>query len=419
MAYYSSGVLSPEQISPFAAFVTGMQTGAEKMIDISKKAEELKRQIHQEELDRQAQQAAADEAARKQGLMPGSKVWTGEGVDRKYYVQPGTDTAGGATTAAANFPSGQAGGAGGGGGTPSATAAANTQAIAKVLKDEYGWSDAAIQGAVANGLAESGMGENTQPGKAGELGIWQFNPKGELPGYQAAYGSDWSAQSQARYIGGWVDQHMPQYKNIQDPQAATDQFMSGFERPKVATPGSRYSFLPQAGMAMGTLPTPAFTQAVPQVPSYAGALAPGAPAGVTTAAALPQVPGATAAMGAPMGGAPMGAAPAAVQPQAAALTPSATPVSPLTRKLYGAGQTYEGKTGLEGLPGQQSALAPVAPTMSYPQYAYQMGQPQAPPPPSTMQQLAQTGGPLNDYMTFAQLNQQPMALTPARSALFT
>lgn len=104
--------------------------------------------------------------------------------------------------------------------------------VAKVWRNEYGWTDAAIQGGLNNGITESGLKEWNNPGAGGELGVFQFHPGSHLPVFQRSYGGDTSAEAQARYVAEWAKDHMPGYGQSGDARSATSRFFKEFERPK-------------------------------------------------------------------------------------------------------------------------------------------------------------------------------------------
>lgn len=107
----------------------------------------------------------------------------------------------------------------------------NATRAAAVLRNEFHWNDGAIQGALNNGFGESGFREWNNPGSAGEMGVWQFNPSSHLPLFQQQYPGDTSVEAQTRYMAQYVNSHMPGYGMTSDPDVATARFMTGFERP--------------------------------------------------------------------------------------------------------------------------------------------------------------------------------------------
>ena len=116
-------------------------------------------------------------------------------------------------------------------GAPSPASAETGSRIVATLKAR-GWTDAAIEGVLNNGLAESGLQADGAPGAAGERGIFQFHPASHIGPYTQRYGNDWSPESQTKYVADWVEQHMPGYAQSQDGRQATTDFLRGFERPK-------------------------------------------------------------------------------------------------------------------------------------------------------------------------------------------
>jgi hypothetical protein len=104
-----------------------------------------------------------------------------------------------------------------------------------------GWSDAAIEGALHNGLAEGGFDTNKKPGDGGtSFGHWQYHRGGELEGYERFAGGDWSTKKQAEYLIQRMEEIRPGFGQIQDPRLATNIIEAEFERPAVVT-GSRYA----------------------------------------------------------------------------------------------------------------------------------------------------------------------------------
>jgi hypothetical protein len=136
--------------------------------------------------------------------------------------------------------------------------------IRKVLSDR-GWSDAAINGALANGLAESNLAPWGAPGSAGERGIWQFNPASHLPQYrQFAQDQGKDVQdigAQTNYMANWVESHMPGYAQSNNVNTATDQFLHQFEAPQ--NPVSRANYIPAAQRAGIGAPPEARPQGAP------------------------------------------------------------------------------------------------------------------------------------------------------------
>jgi hypothetical protein len=103
-----------------------------------------------------------------------------------------------------------------------------------------GWTDAAIQGALANGQNEGGFHETWKPGDSGtSFGHWQYHKGGELEGYQSSFGNDRSTKAQAQYLVQRMEQIHPGFGKITDPKQAADIIEREFERPAVVT-GQRY-----------------------------------------------------------------------------------------------------------------------------------------------------------------------------------
>lgn len=103
-----------------------------------------------------------------------------------------------------------------------------------------GWTDAAIQGALANGQNEGGFHETWKPGDNGSsFGHWQYHRGGELEGYQSSFGNDRSTKAQAQYLVQRMEQIHPGFGQITDPKQAADIIEREFERPAVVT-GNRY-----------------------------------------------------------------------------------------------------------------------------------------------------------------------------------
>ncbi len=121
---------------------------------------------------------------------------------------------------------------------------------AAIVRDHLrarGWTEAAIRGALANGIVESGLAAWGKPGAAGERGIWQFHPRSHLPAYSRYAGlrdqplSDVGTQTD--YMADWVERHMPSYPQATSDRSATDDFMRRFEAPANPAPGSRWGAL--------------------------------------------------------------------------------------------------------------------------------------------------------------------------------
>jgi hypothetical protein len=103
-----------------------------------------------------------------------------------------------------------------------------------------GWTDAAIQGALANAQNEGGFHEIWKPGDGGtSFGHWQYHKGGELEGYQSSFGNDRSTKAQAQYLVQRMEQIHPGFGKITDPKQAADIIEREFERPAVVT-GQRY-----------------------------------------------------------------------------------------------------------------------------------------------------------------------------------
>lgn len=103
-----------------------------------------------------------------------------------------------------------------------------------------GWTDAAIQGALANGQNEGGFHETWKPGDGGSsFGHWQYHRGGELEGFQSSFGNDRSTKAQAQYLVQRIEQIHPGFGQITDPKQAADIIEREFEKPAVVT-GNRY-----------------------------------------------------------------------------------------------------------------------------------------------------------------------------------
>jgi hypothetical protein len=103
-----------------------------------------------------------------------------------------------------------------------------------------GWTDAAIQGALANGQNEGGFHEAWKPGDNGtSFGHWQFHRGGEYEGFMQFSGGAATTQKQAEYLVQRMEQIHPGFGQITDPKQAADIIEREFERPKVVT-GNRY-----------------------------------------------------------------------------------------------------------------------------------------------------------------------------------
>lgn len=114
----------------------------------------------------------------------------------------------------------------------------------------HGYSDAAAAAVIGNAVQESSLRSNVVS-KRGELGLFQFNPHGELPGFTAwasTNGKDpTSWQAQMEYMDLQLNKRMPGFKGINDVNSATAAFETGFERPaSTADLGTRQAFARQA-----------------------------------------------------------------------------------------------------------------------------------------------------------------------------
>ncbi len=115
----------------------------------------------------------------------------------------------------------------------------HAQEAVSVFK-QAGWSDAAIEGALHNGLAEGGFGTTWKPGDGGtSFGHWQYHRGGELEGFQRFAGGDRSTAAQAKYLVQRMEEIRPGFGRISDPRQATNIIEAEFERPRDVT-GSRY-----------------------------------------------------------------------------------------------------------------------------------------------------------------------------------
>jgi hypothetical protein len=109
-----------------------------------------------------------------------------------------------------------------------------TQAVDTFKK--AGWTDAAIQGALANGQNEGGFEESWKPGDNGtSFGHWQFHRGGEYEGFMQFSGGAATTQKQAEYVVQRMEQIHPGFGKITDPKQAADIMEAEFERPKVVT----------------------------------------------------------------------------------------------------------------------------------------------------------------------------------------
>lgn len=95
-----------------------------------------------------------------------------------------------------------------------------------------GWTDAAITGALNNGITESSLKAWNNPGAGGEQGVFQFHPGSHLPAFQQSYKGDTSPEAQANYVADVVEREMPGYAQSADHRSATSRFFKEFERPK-------------------------------------------------------------------------------------------------------------------------------------------------------------------------------------------
>jgi hypothetical protein len=303
----------------FGSFVDGLFSGAKSMNDLRKQADDLQTQFMRD-------QAAAD--LMKQGnQQPQTALPQGT-------QQPGFGTTGTGDGSGGDGSGGGGGGSGGSGGG----SAGGWGPLAYQATDYFrsqGYSDAAIQGILANGLAEGGFNSSWAPsGIKGEasFGPWQYHQGGELGPYQ-----NWAAQNgvkdytqfqpQMQYLDNWIKTNMPDYLKIQDPKAATDQFLSQFERPAAQYnyPGARY----------GQLATVQRYMHGGEGGAYAAPPTPGAPPQTALATPGPQGQMPTGSEGAPAGpqvgegGVVMPAAPAAapqmVQGEGGAMVPAPAP----------------------------------------------------------------------------------------------
>jgi hypothetical protein len=132
-----------------------------------------------------------------------------------------------------------------------------------------GWSPDAITGALANGLAESGLQSAGKPGAAGEQGIWQFHPKTHLAAFEGTGGTiantPESITQQTNYMADWVEKHMPGYSHTTGAANATNKFETGFEAP--LNPTSRAGYIGQAQSIQAAPPITTTLAPVPNEPS--------------------------------------------------------------------------------------------------------------------------------------------------------
>jgi hypothetical protein len=134
-----------------------------------------------------------------------------------------------------------------------AAPAAGKHTVAQTLYSAFksrGWTDAAAVGATANALDESNLNPTAAGDQGTSHGAFQFHQGSHLEAYRNfanSIGADpTNPRVQADYVGEWVDRHMPGYGQMIDPRAATDAFMTGFERPADQTPGRRFSKVGEA-----------------------------------------------------------------------------------------------------------------------------------------------------------------------------
>jgi hypothetical protein len=346
----------------FGSFVDGLFSGAKSVGDLRKQYDDLQTQFMRD-------QAAAD--LMKQGnQQPQTALPQGT-------QQPGFGTTGTGDGSGGGGGGGDgSGGGGGGGGSGSGSGAGGWGPLAYQAADYFrgqGYSEAAIQGILANGLGEGGFNSSWAPsGIKGEasFGPWQFHQGGELGPYQ-----NWAAQNgvkdytqfqpQMQYLDNWIKTNMPDYLKIQDPKAATDQFLSQFERPAAQYnyPGARYGQLatvqrymhggegggyaapptpgapPQTALAtpglQGQMPTGSEGNAPGPVTGEGGVVVPSAPAAAPQmvqgeGGAMVPAPAAPAPAPAPAPAQPAPAQPptaprTAIAPQQAALPPVGSP----------------------------------------------------------------------------------------------
>lgn len=250
----------------FNNFVTGGIEGVGKVLDFQTKADNLRTQLV-------VNQSVRDAAAERQRQFALGKKPLDQGEGE--YSSGDPSTAGSATGGGA--PS--SGGRNLGGGT--ASWGQYAQPIADYFKS-IGYTPAAIQGAMANGLGEGGFAEpwsqSTAVGKDGQreqsFGHWQFHQGGELDGYQK-WAKDnnvndlQSSVNQARYFAYRMQQIDPNYGHITDPKAATDTVATQFEQYAGAKPGQRYGQLAAAQNYLAQAPaTGAGSTQLADVPSY-------------------------------------------------------------------------------------------------------------------------------------------------------
>jgi hypothetical protein len=312
MANYDT-VDSGYPTSPLSKFVGGLETGWHNMQDRYKQAMELRQLQQQYDWGEEAKKnikGQQDDKPAKTATLPAGD----------------TNNPSGGGSATGGTGSGSSGGGGGGGGDwgPAATAVTN-------YFKSIGWSDAAIAGAMGNGLGEGGFGapwkQSSVVDKNGNReqswGHWQFHRGGELDGYE-----DWLTKNnldpkdptvlqdsvnQAKYFAKRMNEINPNFGKLTDANAAGDQVLQGFEKPRNAASGSRNNLVATAQKYLANPPQTAAapeqpgdtTGSIPDVPHYGADLQP---------AAAP-----TSAIGASVQAAP---APAPTQTASAAPIPS-------------------------------------------------------------------------------------------------
>ena len=226
-----------------------------------------------------------------------------------------------------------------------------------------GWTDPAIAGALANGQAEGQFNEPWQKsaGKEQSFGHWQFNDKGELPGYldfvNSVGGDPQDSKMQARYLASRMEELVPGFGQITDPKLATNLIESEFEKPgkqtsrmgqlmlaqnylakNPAAPGPQYAqadtgtatdATPDMGVRRVPPGTPVNSQGVPYNPNEVGANGAPTPVGGILGRIPGHVPGTP----------PPGYVPG---PTGAPLQPGGAPAAP---------QTAQAPQGAPALPG--------------------------------------------------------------------
>ena len=413
-------------VGPLERFVTGLESGYTSALDIKKKSQELKTALAYEE---------AANAKPKRAV--GGEGDTGTTREKPYET--------GGTTGSGGSEGGGSGGSGkGGGGSGEGGWGEYAAPIADYFK-KAGYSDAAIQGIMANGLAEGGFRTNWNVGDNGaSKGHWQFNAKGEMPGYETWAKNNGvtdlqNSVNQARYVDYRLqsDPKFKNFKNITDAKEATNRFHIDFERPKDQTPGLRFGHLataqrylagggapapaaaPAIGSGSSTAPAPAPAPALTQKQQYDADLAAGrrptfppdqkfnsrgeaisTAVGYTGPQATNFGPAPTPAPIMPWPTPAPAAEPAPAEPAPAA-APAAAPPSALQLPPV---PSYGGD--LQKIQAPQGLRPPAPAPAASPQQQSAIGdRPQAPPPPSVLAQLVQQ----NPY-----LPQQIAALRQAR-----